>query len=143
VDRPLDQRIREFKYRFGQSVVFGIPVLVLQWLGPSLGGETHEASDRWVPLFQALLAGWVTYVAAFGMLADDVIQALEHRRFPLDLFVSSIAIGLYLFSMISVLAVLVVGHVWYRPILFHVVILILIAWCAGRWWQHSRIHAGF
>src|SRR4051812_19198715 len=65
LDRPEAQRLQEFRYRFGQSVVFGLPVLALQWFGRSLGGAE---SDRWVALLQGLLAGWVVYVAATGVL---------------------------------------------------------------------------
>ena len=54
IDRPQAQRLQEFRYRFGQSVVFGLPVLALQWFGRSLGGAE---SERWVALLQALLAG--------------------------------------------------------------------------------------
>src|SRR2546428_9823632 len=66
-DRSAAQRRQEFKYRFGQSIVFGLPVIALQWFGRSLGGAEP---DRWVTLFQALLAGWAVYVRATRMLGE-------------------------------------------------------------------------
>ena len=59
--RDDDQRLREYKYRFSQAAVFGLPVLALQGWGRSLGGPE---SERWVGVLQALLAGWVVYVGA-------------------------------------------------------------------------------
>src|SRR4051812_47121983 len=65
--RPASERAREYRYRFGQSLVFGLPVVILQLWGLGLGGP--EAA-KWVGVFQALLAGWVIYVAAAGMFFE-------------------------------------------------------------------------
>ena len=37
LDRPPEQRLREYKYRFSQSIVFGLPVIALQLWGRALG----------------------------------------------------------------------------------------------------------
>src|SRR5690349_4428997 len=68
--RPASDRLREYKYCCAQAVVFGLPVLALEAWGRSLGGR--EAS-RWVGGFQALLTGWVLYVAAAGMLFEGLL----------------------------------------------------------------------
>src|SRR5687767_3056847 len=67
LDRPVSERLRESKYRFAQSVVFGLPVLALQWFGYRLGGTE---ADRWIGLLQLLLAGWIMYVGAAGLLFE-------------------------------------------------------------------------
>src|ERR1700712_820939 len=93
--RPLEQRVREFKYRFAQSVVFGLPVLALQRYGPQLG---WVEANRWVGVIQMLMAGWVVYVAAAGMLFEGIF--LLPGKIAADLFVAIAAVGFYLISVI-------------------------------------------
>lgn len=131
--RPHDQRLREYKYRFSQAVVFGLPVLALQAWGPALGGSE---SDRWVGILQALLAGWVVYVGAAGMLFEGLL--LLPRRVMADLIPALAAVIAYAFSLISVLHVLFTGQLWYRPLLFHVSVIVVAAWTGLQWWRWSR-----
>src|SRR5450432_15180 len=91
--RPRDQRCREYKYRCAQAIIFGLPVVALQYFGKSLG-VTPQESSRWIAILQALLAGWVTYVAAAGMLFEGII--LLPQKFRADLLVAAIAIAFYL-----------------------------------------------
>ena len=132
LSRPRDERRREYRYRFSQSVVFGLPVVALQAYGPALGPLD---SDRWVSLLQALLAGWVVYVN-LGMFAEGVL--LRGRGLRGDLAASALAIALYLYSLISSAAGVAVGRLWYRPILFHVTVILLAGWTGWRWWQLAR-----
>jgi len=134
--RPDDQRLREYKYRFSQAVVFGLPVLALEIWGRALGGPE---ADRWVGILQALLAGWVVYVGAAGMLFEGLI--LLPRRVMPDLFAAALAVAAYLFSLISVLHVLFAAQLWYRPLLFHVSVLIVAAWTGVQWFRWSRKRA--
>ena len=129
--RPFEQRLREYKYRFSQSIVFGLPVLALQWYGPKLGPTD---SQRWVSLFQALLSGWVLYVN-LGMFFEGVL--LFRNRLTGDLLVSAVAIALYLASLISALHGIATAQLWY-PLLFHLVVMILAVWSAWRWWSFAR-----
>ena len=131
--RPDDQRLREYKYRFSQAVVFGLPVLALQIWGRALGGPE---SDRWTGILQALLAGWVVYVGAAGMVFEGLI--LLPRRVIADLIPALLAVFAYLFSIISVLHVLFTGHLWYRPLLFHVSVIIVAAWTGWQWYRWSH-----
>ena len=137
LDRPPAERGREFKYRFGQSIVFGLPVVALQWFGRSLGGPE---SDRWVTLFQALLAGWVVYVAAAGMLSEAVLLILSRRRMPpaplADATIALIAVLLY----ISGLPRLLLPNRWPAP--FHWTVVLLAVWTGTRWWHTKNISAG-
>jgi hypothetical protein len=132
LDRPDEQRLREYKYRFGQALVFGLPVLGLHEWGRSLGGPD---ADRWVGLLQALLTGWIVYVGAAGMLFEGVVRlglAYSHRtRHRLgnigDLIVSSVAIGVYLWSAAGVVRMTLApaGAPWLR---FHWAVLLLAGW---------------
>jgi cation transport ATPase len=128
--RPLQQRVREHKYRCAQSLVFGLPVIALQYLGPRLGGVE---SQRWIALFQAALSGWVTYIAATGMISEGIVVLLGKHRVTKDLAVGLFALALEAFSFISASHILVDGQVWYRPLLFHVAVMVLIAWSAIQW----------
>lgn len=116
--------MREFRYRCAQSIIFGLPVLALQWLGPRLGGPE---APRWIAILQALLAGWIIYVAAAGMLLEGLL-ARSAKHLP-DALVAILSIGLYLISLVGISR------------LFHCVVLLLIPWSALRWaWlvRHSR-----
>jgi cation transport ATPase len=132
LQRPLDQRVREFKYRFAQSVVFGLPVLALQRFGSALG---WVEADRWVGVLQMLLAGWVVYVAAAGLLFEGIL--LLPGKISADLFVAVGAVAFYLFSVVGVMQILLQAKSWHEP-MFHVSILLLIPWSGLRWWQLSR-----
>jgi cation transport ATPase len=116
LERPAEQRRREYKYRCAQSLVFGIPVILLQYFGHRLGGP--EAA-RWVFVLQALLAGWVMYVGAAGMLLEGLI--LLRRRILPDLLVALVALGLYLAGLLGPLP------------LFHLSVMVVAAWTGIRW----------
>ena len=127
LSRPRPERIREYKYRFAQSVVFGLPVLALQEFGPSLGGPE---AGRWVAVLQALLAGWVVYVAAAGMLFESALLLIR-RRFSPDLPAAAVAVGAYLIGLSRALG-LVLGSAGSTPS-FHWAVVILAAWTGLRW----------
>lgn len=129
LNRPADQRKREFRYRFAQSAVFGLPVFALQVFGRSLGGSE---ADRWVSILQALLTGWVVYVAAAGMLFEGIVR-LGRGRLTVDLLPAVAAVLLYLFSLIhALMGIFIVGRApW---LLFHGVVFVLVIWTGLRWW---------
>jgi hypothetical protein len=140
LNRTAEERLREYKYRFAQSVVFGLPVVALQWWGSALGPID---ADRWVSLIQALMCGWVLYVN-LGMLVEGILiprlsstSAVESclRR---DFLVASCATALYLSSLVSALHGIITAHLWYRPLLFHICVIVLAAWTGWRWMRLSR-----
>jgi hypothetical protein len=137
--RRAEDRAREFRYRCAQAVIFGLPVLALQWLVGSLGGSPQEAR-RWVAILQMLLAGWVVYVAGAGLLAEGIL--LLPRRVLADLPVAALAVTLYVYSIISVAGVFVRGTPFYEPLFFHWVVLILAGWCGWRWRAFEAVIAG-
>lgn len=132
--RPPDQRRREYQYRFAQSVVFGLPVLALQFYGRSLGGPE---ADRWVALLQALLAGWVVYVGAAGMLFESLLL-LARRRFAADLVPAVAAAGFYLVGLARS-APFLFNPTPLHPIrpTFHWAVAVVVAWSGWRWWRMS------
>jgi hypothetical protein len=136
--RDARERCREFKYRCAQTLVFGIPVVALQWFGRSLGGPE---ADRWVGIFQALLAGWIVYIAAAGMLFEGLI--LLPRRGPsADLFVAAVSVLAYTISLTGrVLPVIFTGRVGHAPPLFHWIVVLLAGWTALRW-RHCSARGG-
>jgi hypothetical protein len=112
--------VREFRYRCAQSIIFGLPVLALQWFGPRLGGPE---APRWTAILQAMLTGWILYIAAAGMLLEGIIS----RKHLGDTFVAVASICLYLLSLTGIVR------------LFHGVVLLLILWTALRWaWLARR-----
>jgi len=147
LDRPIDQRVREYKYRFAQAVIFGLPVLGLQWARNRLGGTAEEA-ERWVAVLQALMGGWVVYLSATGMLVEQLLLMAQparlfsrglcrHRNIP-ELLVCVAAVGLCLVSLVSVTGVFATGRPLYRPLLFHWAVVLLAGWCGLRWWMLRR-----
>jgi len=124
------ERLREYKYRFSQSIVFGLPVIALQLYGRALGPTD---SERWVSLLQALLAGWVLYVN-LGMLFDGILR-LPARRITGDFVIAATALLLYVYSLISAAHGIVTTRLLFRPLLFHVCVIALAAWSGWRWWR--------
>jgi hypothetical protein len=140
--RPRDQRLREYKYRFGQSIVFGLPVIALHFWGANLGPVD---SQRWSSLLQSLLCGWVVYVN-LGMLFEGFVDrrltstSTVESRLRGDFIVATIALSLYLYSVISAIKGIITSHLWY-PTLFQFCIILLSTWSAWRWWRlgfHNR-----
>ena len=116
--------------------MFGLPVLFLQVYGRALGGPEAE---RWVAVLQALLAGWVAYVGATGMLFEGVVALMTRTgRVSGDLAAAVVALALYAFSVVSVGHLPFTGRLGYRPLLFHVVVLVLAGWTGTQWWRWSR-----
>jgi cation transport ATPase len=134
LDRPAAERVREFKYRFAQSFVFGLPVLALHWFGHRLGG--FEA-DRWIGLLQFLLAGWVMYVAMAGMLFEGLLY-LARRKLSSNLLVSLIAAMLYCFSAVSWGAILLGHHPWPMNPRFDLAVLFIVIWTGVQWFRFAR-----
>ena len=140
LDRPPAERAREHRYRCAQAVVFGLPVLALQWLGRSLGGPEAE---RWVAFLQMLLAGWAVYVGAAGMLSEGLMLWWRRKRITGDFIVALLAAGLYLASLPPVVHLLFTGRVWYGP-WFHWSVLLLAVWTGTQCqrWARKDIQAG-
>lgn len=133
LNRPPHQRLREYKHRCAQSIVFGVPVLFLQYFGHRLGGGE---SERWVAVLQALLSGWIIYVGAAGMLFEGMVNL--RSQLSGDLLAGAAATVLYLYSVAAVLPLPFTGRIAYRPLLFHLSVLVIATWTAIQWLRFSR-----
>ena len=134
LDRPADQRRREYQYRFAQSAVFGLPVLALQWFGRSLGGP--EAA-RWVALFQAVLSAWVVYVAGAGMLFESVLR-LARRQISADLVASVASVAFFALAVWRSIPLVAGVSNDTRAPTFHWAVLTLAIWTGLRWYLAAR-----
>ena len=78
LSRPLDQRIREHKYRWpAKSLVFGLPVIGLQYFGDNLAAPSPRTG---ITIMQIVLTGWILYVAATGMITEGMMLLVSRRR---------------------------------------------------------------
>ena len=125
--RPLDQRRREYKYRCAQSLVFGLPVVALQYFGVALGGPE---APRYVAILQALLAGWVMYVGAAGMTFEGWMR-MSRLRFSADFLVALVAILIYVISLWATVQITFTGSALHPK--FHHAVLIVVIWTGLRW----------
>ena len=131
--RPLDQRVREYKFRFAQSLVFGIPVVFLHYFGHLLGGPEARL---WSALLQVPLAGWVMYTGAAGMLIEGLL--LARRRITIDLLIAGASIAAYIYSAVATIAWLFTRRPGAPLLLFHASVILIICWTAAQWWRMSK-----
>jgi predicted membrane channel-forming protein YqfA (hemolysin III family) len=102
-------------------------------------------SDRWVALLQALLAGWVVYVAATGMITEAALVIRTRRRgqraILADGVVASAAAVAYVVSLprLVELATHRNPFAWPWPTAFHFAVVILALWSGLRWRQLSGV----
>jgi cation transport ATPase len=136
LSRPPEQRRREYKYRCAQSIVFGLPVIALQLFGRRLGGP--EAA-LWAAVLQAVLAGWIVYVGAVGMLVEGVV--LLRHRLSIDLLVAVVAIVLYLGSLAALIFLICARRPLDRRFLFDIAVTLLAAWTGVQWYRFSRMNS--
>ena len=130
LNRPVAERIREYKYRFAQSAVFGMPVLALHFIGPQLGGPE---APRWIGLLEMLLAGWVVYVGVLAM----VVEAMMRKKISLDSIIASLALLSYLIAAISFLRAMILAQGFHLYWGFPAAVLISIALNGARWKMSS------
>ena len=107
-------------------------MIALQHVGLRLGGD--EAAV-WVGLMQMILAGWILYVSAAGML----IEALFLRKPTADALVAVLAMVTYAASALGWVRLLLQHSQHSRAFWFDIAVIVLIIWCAARWaWLARR-----
>lgn len=107
--------------------MFGLPVIALQHFGLRLGGE--EAA-LWVGLMQMILAGWIMYVSAAGMLVEGFLL----RKPTADSIVALSTMLLYLASAAGWARLLLQHSQNSRTFWFDIAVIVLIIWCGARFW---------
>jgi cation transport ATPase len=130
-NRSQTERLREFKYRFAQSAVFGLPVLALHFYGPFLG---RAEAPRWIGFLEILLSGWVVWIGLFAM----VVEALLIKIPTFDSIIASIGLVAFLFAAISFIRLLLSQSVSHLMIGFPVAVAISILWNGLRWKMIER-----
>jgi cation transport ATPase len=133
LDRPASERAREYRYRFAQAAVFGLPVLALQYFGPTLGGRE---AGLWIGLFQAILTGWIVYVAAAGMWFEGLL--LLQRRLTADFIVATVAIIAFAASLVVIAAHLNRQGIPLPLAHFDICVLLLCVWNGWQWKRRER-----
>ena len=79
-----------------------------------------------------LLAGWVMYVGALGMLVD----AMMRRRVTADGAVAAIALCLYLVSAGAVIYFLITARPLEQQRWFAGAVILLCAWTGVQWFRY-------
>jgi cation transport ATPase len=133
LNRPISERLREYKYRFAQCAVFGLPVLGLHFFGARLGGPE---AGRWIGLMEALLSGWCLYLAALPMLSESLMLLAMGKR-KVELLVALAAMILYVIGVVGWIFTLR-GRGAILPSAFALVVVILMAWSGSQWLRLSR-----
>jgi len=135
LNRPAAERLREHNYRFAQCLIFGIPVLALQYLGPKLGGSD---APRWTGLLQTLLAGWTVYIGAVPLLAEGFVL-MAHRQFKIDAVIAGCAALLYIVGVAGWIMTLR-GRAAFFAGAFGLSVVVVILWSGvQRLWLSSRV----
>ncbi|CAN5329396.1 hypothetical protein BH09PLA1_BH09PLA1_13470 [soil metagenome] len=134
LSRPLDQRIREQKYRCAQSLVFGLPVIALQYFGHKLGGTESALA---VTIMQIVLTGWILVAGATGMISEGIVLIAARKKLSADLLVALLAVAIFLYSCAASASALLGGRSFPRG--FHIVVMIIAGWSALRWLSLRRL----
>ncbi len=157
-----EQITREYRVRFAQSLIFGLPALAVHYLGPMLasGGGQAAGSMAFPWLLELILVGWAIWVAALPIVWQGV-WSLIHLRPTADLFTTSIIAIAYLPSAWGVGSLLFVDQPWFGTVgmagvpgvpggseaasgggpAFHVAIMAVMLASCQRWRMHGHIAA--
>ena len=109
-------------------MVFGIPVLALQFLGPRLSGSD---SARWTGLLQSLLGGWIVYIGAVPLIAEGFLL-IAQRQFKIDMLIALGALVLYILGVAGWIMTLR-GRAAPFPSAFSCSVVILVLWSGVQW----------
>jgi len=140
-----DRLAREYKARLAQAIMFGLPAIVLHYVGPLLspGGGQSAAGLRFPWLFEMLLVGWMCYVAAWPIIWQGV-ASLIHLRATSDLLTTCIIFASFAPSAIGALSMLFTNEPWFGsphagegPV-FHATVLTVMLAVAQRWLLHRH-----
>jgi len=134
LDRPDAERLREYRHRCAQSLIFGLPVLGLELFGQRLGGPNAHLP---VGGFQAILAGWIILICVTPMLIHGFFM-LVRRRLTGELVIGICALSLYALA----------GARWVESIHGYIggflsagfswAVIIVAVWSGFQWWRFSK-----
>jgi hypothetical protein len=132
----------EYKCRFATALMFGLPALVLHYIGPVLAGGGASSKAMIYPwLIEGLLVGWVCLAAGWPILWQGAMSFV-HLRVTTDLLTSTLIVGSFVPSVYGVLSLCVVDRPWFvggwgggQP-MFHATVSTVILAVAQRWLVH-------
>jgi len=128
IERTHDARLREQKQALGQAVSLAVPILALDWLGPTLTSR-EIGGGVWPVAIQALLTALLLCSSAGGPILVGGLRALIHRSPNMDLLIS-LGVSVAFVSGVVSLFVSGLGHVH-----FHAVAMILGFINLGRYFE--------
>ncbi len=133
--------VYEYKSRLATAMMFGLPALVLHYIGPTLAGGRGGPADMIYPwLFELLLVGWVCLAAGWPILWQAALAA-AHLRATVDLLTASIITIAFTWSAIGVVSLLWAADPWFTPEpgrgpMFYAADLAVILAVSQRWLAH-------
>lgn len=148
-----DQMTREYRARFAQSLVFGLPALAVHYLGPMLasGGGQSAGSMAFPWLLEMVLVGWALWVAGLPLLWQGA-WSLIHLRPTADLLTTTIVMFAFVPSAVGVGSLLFIAEPWFgsptaphsgtQPLAgpaFHIAILAVMIATGQRWLMHRQV----
>jgi len=151
-----DRMKLEYRGRFAQSLVFGLPALVVHYLESILAsGGGQSASSLAFPWFlQMVLVGWAIWVAALPILWQGV-WSLIHLRPTADLLTTFIISLAFVPSAYGVMSLLFTGDPWFGVAVpavrghgftqggpaFHLAIMAVMLATCQRWRMYACIES--
>lgn len=142
-----EQMVYEYRTRFAQSLVFGMPAIVLHYLGPVLAvGGGESAGNMLYPwLIQMVLVGWALWAGGLPILWQGVMSAI-HLRSTADLVTTVIVFVAFIPSLIGMIAVIFGNEPWFANAngdggpAFHVAIFAVMLALFQRWQMYKHTH---
>lgn len=109
-----EQMVYEYRTRFAQSLVFGMPAIALHYLGPVLAvGGGESAGNMLYPwLIQMVLVGWALWAGGLPILWQGVMSAI-HLRATADLLTTFITFAAFIPSVLGMVAVIFGYEPWF------------------------------
>lgn len=106
----------EYKSRFATAVVFGLPALLLHWLGPMLSsaGDRDARAMVYPWLIEMGLTGWLVLAAGWPILWQGGASALHLRLTP-DLYTTLLVVVSFVPSALAILAMPLTSQPWLGP----------------------------
>ncbi|MEX0777861.1 MAG: hypothetical protein WD042_19340 [Phycisphaeraceae bacterium] len=147
---------REYRMRFAQALVFGLPAIVLHYLAPLLagGGDARslpgagpapEAGSMFYPwAMEMVLAAWTCFAGGIGWpVMWQGGLAILGRRGTGDMLTGAIVLAAFVPSAVGVLSLPFVNVPLFigREPMFHAAVMAMIVALGQRWWAH-RCAAG-
>lgn len=145
-----EQMIYEYRTRFAQSLVFGLPAVILHYIGPVLAvGGGESASNMLYPwMIEMVLVGWALWAGGLPILWQGVMSAL-HLRTTADLLTTAIVFAAFIPSLIGVVSVIFGHEPWFNSgqgstsqagPTFHVAMLAIMLALFQRWRMFKHAH---